>query len=55
MSDDKHNVEARSAFRASDKLPLTEYDQEQKARHKNLERLKAERLAREAAKKGEIS
>lgn len=30
--------------------PVTEYDQEQKAFRKNLERLRAERLAREQAK-----
>ena len=38
-----------SKFRPSD-TPLTEYEQEQKAPRKNLERLRAERLAREAAK-----
>jgi hypothetical protein len=36
------------AFRPSDR-PLTEYEEEQKALRKNLERLKAERLAREKA------
>jgi hypothetical protein len=36
-------------FRPSDS-PLTEYEKEQIALRKNLERLKAERLAREAAK-----
>ena len=30
--------------------PVTEYEQEQKAFRKNLERLRAERLAREQAK-----
>lgn len=35
-------------FRPSDR-PLTEYEKEQIALRKNLERLKAERLAREAA------
>ena len=40
---------AGKTFRSSDS-PLTEYEQEQKALRKNLERLKAERLAREAAK-----
>ena len=35
-----------SKFRPSDR-PLNEYEQEQKALRKNLERLKAERLARE--------
>lgn len=38
-----------SKFRPSDR-PLNEYEQEQKALRKNLERLKAERLAREVAK-----
>jgi hypothetical protein len=38
-----------SNFRPSDR-PLNEYEQEQKALRKNLERLKAERLAREVAK-----
>jgi hypothetical protein len=37
-----------NAFRPSDR-PLTEYEEEQKALRKNLERLKAERLAREKA------
>jgi hypothetical protein len=41
--------EANNAFRPSDR-PLTEYEEEQKALRKNLERLKAERLAREKAK-----
>lgn len=36
-------------FRPSDR-PLTEYEREQVALRKNLERLKAERIAREAAK-----
>ena len=35
-----------SKFRPSDR-PLNDYEQEQKALRKNLERLKAERLARE--------
>lgn len=38
-----------SKFRPSDR-PLNDYEQEQKALRKNLERLKAERLAREVAK-----
>ena len=38
-----------SKFRPSDR-PLNEYEQEQSALRKNLERLKAERLAREVAK-----
>ena len=40
--------DADYAFRSSDR-PLTEYEKEQKALRKNLERLRAERLAREAA------
>ena len=55
MSDKKYGsssqTEARRAFRSPDnKGPMTEYEKEQRALHKNLERLKAERLAREAAK-----
>jgi predicted negative regulator of RcsB-dependent stress response len=51
MSDKKHTHEASKAFRSSDKkAPLTEHEEKQKALLKNLERLKAERLAREAAK-----
>jgi hypothetical protein len=51
MSDKSRELEARRAFRSSDKkAALTEYEMEQRALHKNLERLKAERLAREAAK-----
>jgi hypothetical protein len=38
-----------NVFRPSDR-PLTEYEEEQKALRKNLERLRAERLAREKAK-----
>jgi hypothetical protein len=45
----KRENEADNAFRPSDK-PLTEYEKEQKALRKNLERLRAERLAREKAK-----
>jgi len=45
----KYEKEANNAFRPSDR-PLTEYEQEQKALRKNLERLRAERLAREKAK-----
>ncbi len=42
---------ARAAFRSVDaQRTLTEYEKEQRALHKNHERLKAERLAREAAK-----
>jgi hypothetical protein len=42
----KREKQADDAFRPSDK-PLTEYEEEQKALRKNLERLRAERLARE--------
>jgi hypothetical protein len=45
----KYEKEANNMFRPSDK-PLTEYEQEQKALRENLERLRAERLAREKAK-----
>jgi hypothetical protein len=51
MSEKKHIDEARKSFRSSDKkAPLTEHEEKQRALLKNLERLKAERLAREAAK-----
>jgi U3 small nucleolar ribonucleoprotein component len=40
--------DANNVFRPSDS-PLTEYEKEQISLRKNLERLKAERLAREAA------
>jgi uncharacterized small protein (DUF1192 family) len=51
MSDKSREDQARRAFRSSDKkTALTEYEMEQRALHKNLARLKAERLAREAAK-----
>jgi hypothetical protein len=55
MSNKTHNTpsdnEARRTFRSRDnKTSLTEYEKEQKALYKNLERLRAERLAREAAK-----
>jgi hypothetical protein len=49
MSYNKRADEAGKAVRLSEK-PLTEYEKEQRALHKNLERLRAERLAREAAK-----
>jgi hypothetical protein len=49
MSGTKRKNEANIMFRPSDG-PLTEYEAEQKALRKNLERLRAERLAREAAK-----
>jgi hypothetical protein len=45
----KREKEASSTFRPSDR-PLTDYEREQIALRKNLERLRAERLAREAAK-----
>ena len=52
MSDKKHADEGRRAFRSSDKkAPLTEYEEQQRAILKNMYRLKAERLAREAAAK----
>jgi hypothetical protein len=42
--------EARKAFRQVDaKKAMTEYETDQKAFHANRERLKAERLVREAA------
>ena len=44
----KRENNANNVFRPSDR-PLTEYEKEQNALRKNLERLKAERLAREAA------
>jgi hypothetical protein len=44
----KRGNDANNLFRSSDS-PLTEYEKEQIALRKNLERLKAERLAREAA------
>ena len=46
----KRESEANNAFRPSDR-PVTEYDEEQKALRKNLERLRSERLAREKAEK----
>jgi len=45
----KYEREANNSFRPSDR-PLSEYEAEQKALRKNMERLKAERLAREKAK-----
>lgn len=51
MSDKKHANAARGTFRSSDKKPLNEYEEQQRALLKNFERLKAERLAREAAAK----
>jgi hypothetical protein len=50
MTSNKHGNEARKAFRGSaSKGPLTEYQKEQEALRKNLERLRTERLAREQA------
>jgi hypothetical protein len=45
----KREKEQNNAFRPSDRPP-TKYEEEQKALRKNLERLRAERLAREKAK-----
>jgi hypothetical protein len=46
----KAEREARKAFReADDEKAMTEYEPAQRAFHANRERLKAERLAREAA------
>jgi hypothetical protein len=51
MSEKKHINEARKSFRSTDKkAPLTEHQEKQRSVLKNLERLKAERLAREATK-----
>jgi hypothetical protein len=50
MTNNKHGNEARKAFRPSEsKGRLTEYEKEQEALRKNLERLRAERMAREQA------
>jgi hypothetical protein len=46
----KRENAANNAFRPSDR-PQTKYEEEQKTLRKNLERLRAERLAREKAKK----
>ena len=48
----KREHEANNALRPSDR-PFTEYEEEQKALPKNLERLRSERLAREKAKSNE--
>jgi hypothetical protein len=45
----KRGNDANNIYRPSDR-PLTEYEEEQKALRKNLERLRAERLARESPK-----
>jgi hypothetical protein len=47
----KHENDVKNIFRPSDS-PLTEHAKEQIAVRKNLERLRAERLAREAANAG---
>jgi hypothetical protein len=47
----KRENDANNIFRPSDS-PLTEHEKEQIALRKNLERLRAERLAREAANVG---
>jgi len=47
----KRENDVNNIFRPSDS-PLTEHEKEQIALRKNLERLKAERLAREAANAG---
>ncbi|MFB9267301.1 hypothetical protein ACFFWD_29785 [Bradyrhizobium erythrophlei] len=48
--------EAQKAFREADaKVAMSEYERAQKAFHANRERLKAERLAREAAAIGEVA
>ena len=47
----KRENDDNNIFRPSDS-PLTEYEKEQKALRKNLERLRAERMAREAASAG---
>ena len=50
MNNNKDRDRTRKAFRPSDrKGRLTEYEKEQEALRKNLERLRAERLARESA------
>jgi len=47
----KRENDANNIFRPSDS-PLTEYEKEQIAPRKNLERLRAERFSREAANAG---
>jgi len=48
----KQSRDTGDTFRPS-KKPLTEYEEEQLALRKNLERLRAERRAREAKEKDE--
>jgi hypothetical protein len=56
MNNRKHNAptdnEAQRTFRSPDAKsgPVSDYEKEQRLLRKNLERLRAERLAREAAK-----
>ncbi|SHN76875.1 hypothetical protein [Bradyrhizobium erythrophlei] len=45
----RYEKKVNNTFRSSDR-PVTEYEQEQIALRKNLERLRAERLLREQAK-----
>ena len=45
----RYEKKANNSFRVSDR-PVTEYEQEQIALRKNLERLRAERLMREKSK-----
>jgi hypothetical protein len=48
----RHLREANSAFKATGKdKPMTDYAKAQQSLHENRERLKAERLAREARAK----
>jgi hypothetical protein len=48
--------EAQKAFREADaKTAMSEYERTQKAFHANRERLKAERLSREAAAAGDVA
>lgn len=44
----RNDKKANNTFRPSDR-PVTEYEQEQAALRKNMERLRAERLMREKA------
>jgi hypothetical protein len=51
--DPKQQLTEKAFSRADRKKALTEYEREQEAFRKNYERLRAERLAREAAKANE--
>ena len=54
MTEDPTRRSADKAFlQAHERRAVTEYEREQAARQKNYERLRAERLAREAAKSEE--